>query len=44
MQYIHDQCNRFEIACIFKASERFGEVSSSSGYLEWATLFYCGTP
>ena len=21
-----------------------GEVSSSSGYLEWATLFYCGTP
>ena len=22
----------------------FGEVSSSSGYLGWATLFYCGTP
>ena len=22
----------------------FGEVSSSSGCLEWATLFYCGTP
>ena len=21
-----------------------GEVSSSSGYLGWATLFYCGTP
>ena len=21
----------------------FGEVSSSSGYLGWATLFYCGT-
>ena len=21
-----------------------GEVSSSSGRLEWATLFYCGTP
>ena len=23
---------------------RFGEVSSSSGCLGWATLFYCGTP
>ena len=22
----------------------FGEVSSSSGCLGWATLFYCGTP
>ena len=22
----------------------FGEVSSSSGYLGWATLFYCGIP
>ena len=22
----------------------FGEVSSSSGYLGWATLFYCCTP
>ena len=22
----------------------FGEVSSSSGCLRWATLFYCGTP
>ena len=22
----------------------FGEVSPSSGCLEWATLFYCGTP
>ena len=22
----------------------FGEVSSSSGYLGWAALFYCGTP
>ena len=22
----------------------FGEVSSSSGCLVWATLFYCGTP
>ena len=22
----------------------FGEVSSSSGCLEWAMLFYCGTP
>ena len=21
-----------------------GEVSSSSGYLGWAVLFYCGTP
>ena len=21
-----------------------GEFSSSSGYLGWATLFYCGTP
>ena len=21
----------------------FGEVSSSSGYLGWAALFYCGT-
>ena len=22
----------------------FGEVSSSSGCMGWATLFYCGTP
>ena len=22
----------------------FGEVSSYSGFLGWATLFYCGTP
>ena len=22
----------------------FGEVSSSSGCLGWATLYYCGTP
>ena len=22
----------------------FGEISSSSGCLGWATLFYCGTP
>ena len=22
----------------------FGEVSSSSGYLGWSALFYCGTP
>ena len=21
-----------------------GEISSSSGWLEWATLFHCGTP
>ena len=25
-------------------SMSFGEVSSSSGCLGWATLFYCGTP
>ena len=25
-------------------SSDFGEVSSTSGCLEWATLFYCGTP
>ena len=37
-----------ELICLLlfacKCMVSIGEVSSSSGFLGWATLFYCGTP
>ena len=37
-----------ELICLLLFSYNYvvyvGEVSSSSGCLVWATLFYCGTP
>ena len=32
------------LLCTCKYVVSVGEVSSSSGHLGWATLFYCGTP
>ena len=34
----------FKALAKFISNVLFGEVSSSSGCLGWATLFYCGTP
>ena len=47
--YIVDQLPRLgkrELICCIPVIMCFllGEVSSSSGCLGWATLFYCGTP
>ena len=51
MLVVGDQLPRFgnrELICLLLFTCNYmvsvGEVSSSSGCLGWATLFYCGTP